>query len=191
MRTAELTFAIHRLRRRHDDLFHWEPVLDDELEQQRSSHGVDVKESGEIQHVILIGSLMRDDVNALERREQSDAVGHISMDELHVRGQPRRTASGMDSWLQTIQNADLKTLLQEAIYEMGTDESGAAGHENYHCETSLSNPRSTIVSGLCFRNYFPEPRSTSRTVSNKILASSVSDHSRIYFKSKPTHSSKS
>src|ERR1700730_17567722 len=99
----------------------------------------------------------------------------------------------MDSGLETVQDANLETLLQKTIDQMRPNKTCAASYQNSH---SQSPPHGNLVY-VTFskkpdnRYYLPDPANTSPRVLKRIHKSSFGLHRRMYSRSSLTQSSKS
>jgi len=127
------TLTTHRLGRGEGDLLHRValPVGDNELEEESSALCVGMNKGGEIGHVVLVGSQVKDVVHTPERPAQIILVHHVALDELslfrHVGGLASRVYPG----LQVVQDADTIALFQQQINRMGADETSPAGHKHF------------------------------------------------------------
>ena len=105
-------------------------MLDDQLVEQGRPDGIDVVESGEVGHIILISGQMDDAVDTVESPTHRVCITHVPDDFFHVPRQVGRPAVGMDSLLERVEDADLVAALQQDIGRVGADEAGAAGDQN-------------------------------------------------------------
>ncbi len=90
-----------------------------------------MQEAGEIRHIVLVGSLVRDHIHVTQCLAQSFPVRDIAPDELHLGRQVSRLAA-MDPGIQTVQNTYLKAFFDKTIYQVASDESRSANHKNTH-----------------------------------------------------------
>src|SRR6266478_9976057 len=81
-----LPLAINSLGGSNDHLSRPLAALDQHLIEQGRTHGIHQQELREIQHIVLIRSLVRHDIHALESPFPGGAVGDAAMDEFDIPG---------------------------------------------------------------------------------------------------------
>src|SRR6266849_2936586 len=62
-----------------------------------------MQESGEIRHIVLVGCLVRHDIDVMQSRKKRTTIGYFSLNEIDTRGNIVWPAVRMDFRLETIQ----------------------------------------------------------------------------------------
>src|SRR6266513_1083368 len=80
-------------------------------------------------HESAVSSLVKDDVNVVERGANRFAVAQVAFNEFHLIRYPHRFSAAMRLWLKIIQHAHFPALTHQQIRNMRADQARATGHK--------------------------------------------------------------
>src|SRR5262249_40290417 len=118
-----LSFAIYRLRRRHDHLLYRKLLLADNFIKQRGSNHIGVEELAVVRHIVLIGRFVKNKFDSREHSFPRRFFSHIARNKLHTKWKLWIALSPMYAWLKIVQNSDFDIAGDQRIHDMGADES--------------------------------------------------------------------
>ena len=105
-RTCGRAFAVNGLRGRDDDFFYRQILFADDLQHLGGAEAVNANVFCDLRHVATVGSLVKHDVDVVQRGGDRLAIGNVAFNELDVLiDYPRRLAVAMRLRFEIIQNA--------------------------------------------------------------------------------------
>jgi hypothetical protein len=121
------------LRARDDDFFDGKFFLANHLEHLCSPKRVDVDVFCDFRHVAAVCSLVKNDVDLVERARHRVEVTQVAYDELGFLIDPRRFAAPMGVRLQIVEHANFPAFAQKQIGDMRADQARATGNKRPFC----------------------------------------------------------
>jgi len=130
-------FAVNGLRASGDNFSNRQIFLANNFEHLRGAERIDMHVFGDLGHVAAVGSLMKDDVDLVERSRNHVAIAQIGVNKFRLFVYPRRSSAAMRLRFKIIETAHFPALAHQQIGNMRADKARAAGHKCAFCHAFL------------------------------------------------------
>ena len=90
----------------------------------------------DLRHVTAVGGLVKNNVDAVERRSNRITIPHVALDEIGLGIYPCRLSAAVGLRLQIIQSANLPPVAHEKIDNMRADKARGASDECAFCHAN-------------------------------------------------------
>ena len=117
-RTLAGPLAVNSLGARNNDLPNRQGFLADHFKHLRSTKRIHMHKFCDLRHVTPVGSLVKNDIDLVERGGDRVAITQIAVNEFRLLVDPRWYSAAMSLWFQIVERPNLPAIVHEQIHHM-------------------------------------------------------------------------